>query len=109
MYRLAVAIGRMKPMSIVRYNHCNIGVVAEVTAMDFGPIKARMRAVWMAGDFGRIAEYGAKGAAEFVERLAIQPGMDVLDVACGTGNLAVPAARPGAPVPGVDLAANLLD
>ena len=71
--------------------------------------KEKMRAMWMAGDFGKIAEYTAKYAEKFVEILAIKPGMQVLDVACGTGNLAIPAARKGARVTGVDIASNLLE
>jgi SAM-dependent methyltransferase len=70
--------------------------------------KERMRATWMAGDFGKIAEYSARDAEMFVERLGITPGIQVLDVACGTGNLAIPAARKGAVVTGVDIATNLL-
>jgi SAM-dependent methyltransferase len=72
-------------------------------------LKQRMQATWMAGDFGQIAKYSEKGAEEFVERLNIQPGSKVLDVACGTGNLAIPAARRGAKVTGVDIAPNLLE
>ena len=72
-------------------------------------LKERMRGVWMAGDFGQIAQYSARGAEEFVERLAISPGMRVLDVACGTGNLTIPAARKGAQVTGVDIAPNLVE
>jgi ubiquinone/menaquinone biosynthesis C-methylase UbiE len=72
-------------------------------------IKQKMRSVWMAGDFGQIARYSAQSAEEFVDRLNIPPGMRVLDVACGTGNLAIPAARKGAQVTGVDIAPNLLE
>ncbi|HEY7209597.1 MAG TPA: class I SAM-dependent methyltransferase [Bryobacteraceae bacterium] len=72
-------------------------------------MKQAMRAMWMAGDFGKIAEYSAHEGEEFVERLALRPGMNVLDVACGTGNLAVPAAARGAKVTGLDLAPNLLE
>ncbi len=72
-------------------------------------LKQRMRGAWMAGDFGQIARYTAKSAQEFVGRLPIQPGTRVLDVACGTGNLAIPAARKGAQVCGVDIAPNLLE
>ena len=72
-------------------------------------LKQRMRGAWMAGDFGQIARYSAKSAAEFVDRLPIAPGALVLDVACGTGNLAIPAARKGALVRGVDIAPNLLE
>src|SRR5215472_19369704 len=72
-------------------------------------LKQRMRETWMAGDFGQIARYSARAAAEFVDRLNIQPRTRVLDVACGTGNLAIPAARRGAEVSGADIAPNLLE
>jgi ubiquinone/menaquinone biosynthesis C-methylase UbiE len=72
-------------------------------------LKAKMRASWIAGDFGKIAQYSAKSAEEFVRRRNVQPGMRVLDVACGTGNLAIPAARAGASVTGIDIAPNLLE
>ncbi len=73
------------------------------------PLKEKMRATWMAGDFGKIAEHSAAEAELFVDSLGIQPAMQVLDVACGTGNLAIPAARKGALVTGVDIATNLLE
>jgi SAM-dependent methyltransferase len=72
-------------------------------------LKTRLRAMWSAGDFGEVAKYTAAGAEEFVARLRLEPGARVLDVACGSGNLAVPAARAGAVVTGVDIAANLLE
>jgi SAM-dependent methyltransferase len=76
---------------------------------DIERIKQGMRAVWMSGDFGRIAQHTEKAAEEFVGDLVIAPGARVLDVACGTGNLSIPAARGGARVTGVDIAANLLE
>ena len=72
-------------------------------------LKQRMRATWMAGDFGKIAQYSAKYAEEFVARLGIKTGAKTLDLACGTGNLAIPAARAGAKIIGVDIAPNLLE
>jgi SAM-dependent methyltransferase len=72
-------------------------------------LKQAMRATWMAGDFGQIARYMEREAEAFVERLGIIPGMKVLDVACGTGNVAVPAAHKGAQVVGIDIAPNLLE
>jgi len=72
-------------------------------------LKARLRATWIAGDFGQIAKATASGAEDFIKRLNLQPGMAVLDVACGTGNLALPAAREGAIVTGVDIAPNLIE
>jgi SAM-dependent methyltransferase len=72
-------------------------------------LKQRMRRTWMAGDFGQIARFSAKGAEEFVSRLPISAETRVLDVACGTGNLAIPAARKNAQVTGIDIAPNLLE
>lgn len=76
---------------------------------DIQQVKQSMKATWMAGDFGQIANYQAANAAAFVERLGLRPGMKVLDVACGTGNLAIPAAKLGCEVAGVDIAPNLLE
>lgn len=72
-------------------------------------LKAKLKATWMAGDFGQLARFLAPEAEEFVARLAIKPGAYVLDVGCGTGNLAIPAARAGAIVTGADIAPNLLE
>ncbi len=71
-------------------------------------IKAAMRTTWMAGDFGVIAKTIAGGAEDFVRRIAPPAGAYVLDVACGTGNVAIPIARLGAITTGVDIAPNLL-
>lgn len=80
--------------------------------MDASPsieqIKHAMRTAWMAGDFGIVAKRISSGAEEFVKGLAIPSGTRVLDVACGTGNVAVPLSRAGAIVTGVDIAPNLL-
>ncbi|MEZ4735439.1 MAG: methyltransferase domain-containing protein [Caldilineaceae bacterium] len=72
-------------------------------------LTVRTRATWMAGDFGKIAKSYEAGAAEFIARLNFQPRARVLDVACGTGNLAIPAARSGAYVTGLDIAPNLIE
>jgi 2-polyprenyl-3-methyl-5-hydroxy-6-metoxy-1,4-benzoquinol methylase len=58
-------------------------------------LKQAMRATRMAGDLGQIARYMESEAAAIVERLGIIPEMKVLDVACATGNVTVPAARKG--------------
>lgn len=71
-------------------------------------LRERVRATWTAGDFGRIAVSYEQGAAEFVGRLGLQPKERVLDVACGTGNLTLPAARAGAQVTGIDIAPALV-
>ena len=72
------------------------------------PVTDRVRAIWTSGDFGRIAQGYVRGSAEFIARLELESGERVLDVACGTGNLAIPAARAHADVTGVDIASNLI-
>ena len=72
-------------------------------------LKTKLRATWTAGDFSQIARAYTKGAEQFVERLHLQPGMTVLDVACGSGNLAIPAARAGATVTGMDIAPAMVE
>ena len=81
----------------------------QTSAPDLDQLKSRMKATWMAGDFGQIANFTATEGQNFVTRLKITPGTRVLDVACGTGNTAIPAARAGASVTGVDIANNLLE
>ena len=72
-------------------------------------LKSRLRATWIAGNFGEIAVTYSQGANDFVNSLNIAKGAKVLDVACGTGNQSLPAARLGADVTGIDLAPNLID
>lgn len=84
------------------------GAPADVPAWSEDALTARARTVWTAGDFLQIARAYAPAAAEFIARLALRPEESVLDVACGTGNLAIPAARAGARVTGVDIAPNLI-
>jgi len=82
--------------------------MSATAAAGVAQLKQGMKAMWMAGDFGQIAKHSEKGAEELVSRLNIQQGNKVLDVACGTGNLTIPAARRGAKVTGIDIASNLL-
>ena len=71
--------------------------------------KTQQRAVWEAGDYSTCSPYIAEVGELVVARAGITPGMRVLDVACGTGNAARPAARAGARVTGLDLAVRLLE
>lgn len=79
------------------------------TVPDLEELKARLKATWMAGDFGEVAKSIESHAEAFMARRDIKPGLRMLDVACGTGNLAMPAARTGAIVTGVDIASNLVE
>jgi len=80
----------------------------QTVSPDLAQLKSGMKATWMAGDFGQIANFISGEAKSFVDRMGIKPGARVLDVACGTGNTAIPAAKSGAKVTGVDIATNLL-
>jgi ubiquinone/menaquinone biosynthesis C-methylase UbiE len=70
---------------------------------------ALSRATWALGDYAVLAERITDAAEVLVERAGVEAGMDVLDVATGTGNAAIPAVRRGARVTGLDLVPELLD
>jgi SAM-dependent methyltransferase len=75
------------------------------TLMD---LKQAHRATWAAGDYPAVAEHiDAVPPRDLLNRVAIAPGDDVLDVATGTGNVALRAAAAGARVVGLDLAPEL--
>jgi SAM-dependent methyltransferase len=67
------------------------------------------KALWEKGDFTRVAEAMRKSGESLVARLGITPGMRVLDVGSGDGTTALPEARLGADVLGVDIASNLVE
>ena len=67
------------------------------------------KALWEKGDFTRIAESMRESGEALVGRLRINKGMKVLDLGCGDGTTAVPAAKLGADVLGVDIAQNLVE
>jgi ubiquinone/menaquinone biosynthesis C-methylase UbiE len=67
------------------------------------------KALWEKGDFTRVAESMRTSGEALVQRIGITNGQRVLDVGCGEGTTALPAARRGAVVLGVDIAQNLVD
>ena len=67
------------------------------------------QALWEKGDFTRIANTMRESGEALVQRVGIAKGMKVLDLGCGDGTTAVPAAQAGADVLGVDIARNLVD
>src|SRR6266508_937335 len=66
------------------------------------------KALWEKGDFTRIAESMRESGEALVKGLGITKGLKVLDLGCGDGTTALPAARLGADVLGVDIASNLV-
>ena len=69
----------------------------------------RSRGIWSAGDYDRIARGFRHEGVDFVDRLGLLSTDQVLDLACGSGNLTIPAARSGASVIGLDLIPTLLE
>src|SRR5580693_7155807 len=67
------------------------------------------KALWEKGDFTRIAQTMRESGEALVKELGITNGLDVLDLGCGDGTTALPAAALGANVLGVDIAANLVE
>jgi SAM-dependent methyltransferase len=67
------------------------------------------KALWEKGDFTRIAESMRESGEALVATLGITDGLKVLDLGCGDGTTAVPAAELGADVLGVDIASNLVE
>ena len=66
------------------------------------------KALWEKGDFTRIAESMRENGEDIARQAGIAPGMKVLDLGCGDGTTAIPAAKLGADVLGVDIAGNLV-
>lgn len=66
------------------------------------------KALWEKGDFSLIAETMRESGAALVNQLNVGPGLQVLELGCGDGNTAIPAARLGATVQGVDISSKLV-
>lgn len=67
------------------------------------------KALWEKGDFTRLAETMRESGAALVAKLGITKGLKVLDLGCGDGTTAIPEAKLGADVLGVDIARNLVE
>jgi SAM-dependent methyltransferase len=76
------------------------------TAPDVDALKSRLKQTWAAGDYDYFSRFMERGARVFYEQIDIPAGCRLLDVACGSGQLALWAAREGINVTGVDIAPN---
>jgi SAM-dependent methyltransferase len=83
--------------------------VTTTTIEDIGALKARLKATWMAGNYDYFSRFMEGSAVEFADRIGVKNGDEWLDVACGSGQLALVAARRGARVTGVDVATNSIE
>ena len=77
-------------------------------SIDVSGFKEGQKAMWTAGDYGQVAERIASVGAYVAERAGAGPGVELLDVATGTGNVSIPAAQAGANVTALDLTPKLL-
>jgi ubiquinone/menaquinone biosynthesis C-methylase UbiE len=73
------------------------------------PLANPNKALWEKGDFTRIADTMRESGEALVQRLGITKGLKVLDLGCGDGTTALPEAKLGADVLGIDIAQNLVD
>ncbi|GAA0812852.1 class I SAM-dependent methyltransferase [Spirilliplanes yamanashiensis] len=80
-----------------------------MTNIDFGAIKTRQQKVWSSGSYGAVAALIHPMAEYLVDAADLAPGSRILDVATGTGNAALAAARCGARVTGIDYVPALLE
>ena len=67
------------------------------------------KALWEKGDFTQIADTMRESGEALVAKLGITKGLHVLDLGCGDGTTAIPEAKLGAEVLGIDIAANLVE
>ncbi len=82
--------------------------LADAGERDLRAFKDAARIVWAAGDYPTLARMHADAGLATARRAGAAPGVRLLDVACGDGNVAIPAARAGARVTALDLTPELL-
>jgi SAM-dependent methyltransferase len=80
-----------------------------INEVEMDALKVRQKNMWMSGDYAKFATYLLDGALDYLDVCKIPAGAKVLDVACGAGQTALPMARKGSKVTGVDIASNLIE
>ena len=90
--------------------HHDVKEATMTMTVEIQELKASHRATWASGDYAAVAEAFVRDVGlTAVAKAAIAPGTEVLDVATGSGNAAIPAALAGGRVTGLDLVPELLD
>ena len=83
--------------------------VTQTRQPDLAAVKARQRQTWASGDYSAVAALIVPMAEKLIDTADLQAGQRVLDVACGSGNAAIAAARNGCEVIGTDYVPELLE
>jgi len=78
-------------------------------SLDLAAVKSRQQATWASGDYGEIATLIVPISENLVDAADLRSGSSVLDVACGSGNASIAAARLGTAVIGIDYVPSLLE
>jgi ubiquinone/menaquinone biosynthesis C-methylase UbiE len=93
------------PLENIQFCPLNKSTTKQLNIINMNPNKA----LWEKGDFTRLAETMRESGTALVNSLGVTPNMKVLDLGCGDGTTAIPEAKLGAIVLGVDIAANLVE
>jgi SAM-dependent methyltransferase len=93
---------------VLRWQRAATSHPARAWPAEIAKLKSRLRRIWNAGDYDRLSRYMQIEAEAFYHRLAIPPGSRLLDVGCGSGQLALIAARNGVNADGIDIAEKLV-
>jgi len=83
--------------------------MSETMTSEIESLRQKVKATWMAGNYDYFSRFMESSAVQFLGRLPVGSGDRLLDVACGSGQLALLAARKGARVTGVDIATNSIE
>jgi SAM-dependent methyltransferase len=83
-------------------------ITASLSNTEIDALKTRLKATWMDGNYDLFSRFMEVSAYQFLDRLDIDPESSLLDVACGSGQVALIAARRGYKVAGVDIATNAI-
>jgi SAM-dependent methyltransferase len=83
--------------------------MSATNTVEIESLKTKLKATWMTGNYDYFSRFMESSAVEFLDRLPLRAGDRLLDVACGSGQLGLLAARNGARVIGVDIATNWIE
>jgi SAM-dependent methyltransferase len=83
--------------------------MSATSTIEIASLKDKLKGTWMAGNYDYFSRFMESSAVEFLDRLPLRVGSQLLDVACGSGQLALLAAHKGAKVTGVDIATNWIE